>query len=75
MLPVCGHTAGTGQSLVSAPDGQAMLREIQEIRDSLHMFVINQYVIGLREKARQKNMQINSNNAMPNSVTDFADNK
>ena len=53
------------------PDGQAMLREIQEIRDSLCMFVITQYLIGLREKARQKNMWINSNNALPISVTDF----
>ena len=53
------------------PDGQSMLREIKEIRDSLCMFVINQYLIGLREKARQKNMQINSNNALPISVTGF----
>ena len=53
------------------PDGQAMLREIQEIRDSLHIFVINQYLKGLREKTRQKNTQINSKNTLPISVTDF----
>ena len=60
-----------GVADIMPPDGQAMLREIQEIRDSLRMFVINQYLIGLREKARLKNMRINSNNALPISVTDF----
>ena len=60
-----------GAADTMSPDGQAMLREYQEGRDSLCMFVINQYLIGLREKARQKNMLINSNNALPISVTNF----
>ena len=71
LWPYCRDRPNFGVVDTMPPDGQVMMREIQEIRDSLCMLVVNQYLIGLREKARQKNMWINSNNALSISVTDF----
>ena len=55
----------------SEPDGEAMLLEIKEIRDSLRMFICSTYMDGIRSRAKDLNLMIPGQSSFPTSLLDF----
>ena len=53
------------------PDGNLMLQEIKEIRDSLHAHIQRTYENGLRDRAKELDIQMPGKAAFPVHLTDF----
>ena len=53
------------------PDGNAMLQEIKQIRDSLRQFIFDSYMDGMRERAKEMNILIKGQSSHPTTIADF----
>ena len=56
--------------MVSA-DGGAMLNEMKDIRESLRRFIMDEFLVDMRQVARRSEMQIQSNAEVLVTPSDF----
>ena len=55
------------------PDGNAMLQEIKQIRDSLREYIFECYMEGIRDRAKNMNILIKGQSSHPTTIADFRD--
>ena len=62
---------GSGNADMVSADGAAMLNEMNEIRESLRRFVMDEFLVDMRQMASRSGMQIQSNAEVPVTPSDF----
>ena len=62
---------GSGIANMVSADGEAMLNEMKDIRESLRSFIVDQFLADMRQMATHSEMKIESNVEVPVTPADF----